>query len=332
MNTALTPELIQGAISIEQGDGFLHPWRTPYKQKELFPSINDGLLNQMAKPVGVRLRFTSTSSSVTLSLVPSTVDRTFDLVIENEIITTTTLLKGDSAISFCDLPGYSTPVEIWLGYNDDAKLTGLTGDGIAPAKDTRAKWLTYGSSITQCGAATSPARSWPATAARRHDLNLTCLGFGGQCHLDSMIARYIRDRQVDILTLKLGINIMGAASLSPRTFRGAVIGFVQIIREKHPDIPIGIVSPIISPPRETDPNAVGFSLSAMREELMDAVDRIQRVTGDKKIFYFDGLKLFGADLVDSYLPDHLHPNGDGYELMGQNAAEQILPTLLAELV
>jgi lysophospholipase L1-like esterase len=179
--------------------------------------------------------------------------------------------------------------------------------------------------------ANSPARNWPATAARKLDLNLTCLGFGGQCHLDSMIARLIRDREVDMLTLKLGINVMGAGSLSPRTFRGAVIGFVQIIREKHPDIPIGVISPIISPPRETNTNAVNFCLTDMREELADAVDRIQRVTGDDKIVYFDGLDLFGESLVNDYLPDNLHPNGDGYEVMGHNAADRILPRLIDAL-
>ena len=143
------------------------------------------------------------------------------------------------------------------------------------------------------------------------------MGLGGQCHLDSMVARLIRDREVDLLTMKLGINVMGAASLSPRTFRGAVIGFTQIIREKHPTIPIGIISPIISPPREATPNAVGFTLEMMRDELIDVVDRIRQVTGDEKIYYFNGLALFGEELVDDYLPDDLHPNGDGLRDFGK---------------
>ena len=157
------------------------------------------------------------------------------------------------------------------------------------------------------------------------------MGLGGQCHLDSMVARLIRDREVDLLTMKLGINVMGAASLSPRTFRGAVIGFTQIIREKHPTIPIGIISPIISPPREATPNAVGFTLEMMRDELIDVVDRIRQVTGDEKIYYFNGLALFGEELVDDYLPDDLHPNGDGCEILGNNATAKVLPQLLTAL-
>lgn len=324
----LTPDFIQGAISVEQGDGFVKPWRTNHVERDLFPSINDGLLDKMSQPVGVRLRFTCTSPSVTLSLVPTDNDRSYDLVINNDLVATKVLSAETDSVTFDNLPGDDTPVEIWLDFCGDTALTTLEGSGIQPAPDTRKKWLTYGSSITQCNASHSPSRSWPGTAARVHDLNLTCMGFGGQCHLDSMIARLIRDREVDLVTLKLGINMMGAASLSPRTFRGAVIGFVQIIREKHPDMPIGVISPIISPPRETKPNAVGFTLSAMREELEDAVDRIKRVKGDDNLYYFDGLTLFGEDLVDDYLPDNLHPNGDGYEIMGQNAAKQILSKLV----
>jgi len=327
----ITPDFIQGALSIEPGDGYVRPWRTDYQQKELYPSINDDLLNQMSKPVGVRVRFASSSASVTLSVLPAEVARTFDLVIGNERIDTLSMAVGETTLSVGDLPGDETPVEVWLPYDGPVSLATFDGEGVRPVSDTRLKWLTYGSSITQCGAAHSPSRTWPAIAARACDLNLTCMGFGGQCHLDSMVARLIRDREVDLLTMKLGINMMGAASLSPRTFRGAVIGFTQIIREKHPTMPIGIISPIISPPREATANAVGFTLEMMRDELTDAVDRIRRARGDEKIYYFDGLEMFGEKLVDDYLPDNLHPNGDGYEIMGKNATTNVLPQLLTAL-
>ena len=157
------------------------------------------------------------------------------------------------------------------------------------------------------------------------------MGFGGQCHLETMVARLIRDREMDLLTMKLSVNVMGQSSLSPRTFKAAVIGFTQIIREKHPTIPIGIISPIMSPPREATPNAVGFTLELMREELADAVDRMKQGAGDKNIYYFNGLEMFGETLVDDYLPDGLHPNGDGYEIMGNNATASVLTQLLTAL-
>ena len=54
--------------------------------------------------------------------------------------------------------------------------------------------------------------------ARDQNFNLTCLGYGGQCHLDSMVARMIRDLPANFISMCLGINIQGASSLGPRAF------------------------------------------------------------------------------------------------------------------
>ncbi len=78
-----------------------------------------------------------------------------------------------------------------------------------------------------------------------------------------------------------------------------------------------VISPIISPSREEELNAVGLSLTKMRSEIEDAVARTADC-GDANLHYFDGLQLFGDDLVQDYLPDQVRPNGDGYEIMGRN--------------
>ena len=90
-----------------------------------------------------------------------------------------------------------------------------------------------------------------------------------------------------------------------RTFRPAVIGFVHIVREKHPDTPLVVISPIFSPPRETTPNAAESTLTQMRVEVAEAVDAMQD-RGDTNLHYVDGLDLFGPDLAH-LLPDDLHP-------------------------
>ena len=131
----------------------------------------------------------------------------------------------------------------------------------------------------------------------------------------------IRDLPADYISMCLGINIQGAASLGPRAFRPAIIGAVQIIREKHPDIPLVLMSPIYSPPREEKPNAVGFHLQRMREEVQAAAAALQS-HGDKQVHYVNGLDVFGADLAH-LLPDDLHPNADGYRAMGQNFITEV---------
>ena len=57
------------------------------------------------------------------------------------------------------------------------------------AADALPRWITYGSSITHCRTAASPAATWPALVARARGLKLTALGFRGQAHADPMIAR-----------------------------------------------------------------------------------------------------------------------------------------------
>ena len=109
-----------------------------------------------------------------------------------------------------------------------------------------------------------------------------------------------------------------------RALFSSAIGMVEIIREKHPTTPIGIISPIICPPRENTPNPAGLSLCDMRVELEDAVKRIVETDGDENLFYFTGLDLFGEDLVGPLLPDDLHPNGDGIEIMGESAAKLVV--------
>lgn len=333
----LKEEFFEGAVSFERGDGWIKPWRVIFDKRALFASPEETLLGRMECTAGIRLRFKTVSGTIVLNTVADEVteeekvERLFDLTIDNELIKTVALPVGEEKVLFDGLPEEDKTVDIWFPQKHAVALRSLEIDDdcdVIVEPDKRLKWITYGSSITHCSSAHSPARTWPATAARALDLNLTTLGFGGNCHLEPMVARMIRDLPVDIITLKVGINIQGAASLGPRTFKAAVIGAIEIIREKHPDTPIGVISPIISPPRETTDNLVGLSLSKMRVEIEDAVKRIISVDGDTNLHYFNGLEIFGEELLGPRLPDELHPDGDGYEIMGRNVAEKVLPKLL----
>jgi len=324
----------EGAVSVEAGDGWLRAWRVPYPERRLFPP-DGGVPWQAGKGSGVRLRFRTGSACVGLGFLPvlpedqeeGAVDpRRYDLTIDGELVASKVVESGDEAVLFEALPAGDKVVELWLNVHAPTRVTHLLVDPGATAEvvpDDRPRWITYGSSITNCRGAHSPARTWPATVARKHGLNLTSLGFGGQCHVDPMIARVIRDRPADFISLKLGINVMGAASLSPRSFRPAIIGMVKIIREKQPEVPIALISPLASPPRETAPNPVGFSLQMMRGEVEDACRRLVDA-GDGNLYYFSGLDLFTEDDARAYTEDLVHPNGDGYELVAANFSKVVI--------
>jgi len=141
-----------------------------------------------------------------------------------------------------------------------------------------------------------------------------------------MVARLIRDLSADFISLKLGINIQGGASLGPRALLPAIIGFVQIVRDKHADTPITLISPIISPPREEVDNPVGLSLSKVRATVQCAFERL-RDAGDKNLFYVNGLNVMGENET-SHLPDDLHPDAEGYRVMARNFEREVFARMI----
>jgi hypothetical protein len=310
----------QGNVSLQKTEDWVMPWRTPHSMHVLFP---EPLLERSAMPAGVRISFQSNTTRVSGNIVPQNESGILDLCCDGEVVASLDLTQKDS-FTFEDLPEAEKLIELWLPQFGQFQLRSLEIDDGATLEtftDTRPRWITYGSSITQCRTAASSTQTWPAIVARESGLNLTCLGYGGQCHLDAMVARMIRDLPADYISMCLGINIQGASSLGPRAFRPAIIGAVQIVREKHPDIPIVLMSPICCPPREDNPNTVGFHLKGMREEVQAAAEALQ-THGDQNIHYVDGLSVFGPDFVH-LLPDDLHPDAEGYRVMGKNFVAEV---------
>lgn len=335
--------LFEGAVSFEESTVGVRPVRLPAERASLFPSPDDRLMDRARSGSGARMRFATDSRRLTLAVEPAVTDeepRVVDLTRDGELLVSRAIASGADAVEL-ELPGPGdddagltatgpTVYELWLHQFHPTRVASVSvddGAAFAVPADRRPRWITYGSSISMCRTATSPARTWPAVAARAHGLNLTCLGFGGECHLDPMVARVIRDLPADLITLKLGINVYGGASLSVRTYPAAVIGLISTVRERHPTTPIGVITSISSPERETAPNAVGCTLEDYREMTRDAVRRLERA-GDDRLRLFEGTDLFGES--DAHLlPDGLHPNAEGYELIGERVAERVLPALLA---
>ncbi|HUF99292.1 MAG TPA: SGNH/GDSL hydrolase family protein [Ilumatobacter sp.] len=314
-------------------------------------------------PAGVRLEFTTTSDHVELDVLVTRVTpmgrppqpAAFDLVSDGLLVNTQatdvgTLILYDpltaevefelgesTVIRFDGLEAGGGTYEIWLPHDSAVELRGLrVADGATfeQRPRSRRRWVHYGSSISHCMEALTPTGTWPSIVARHADLDLNNLAFAGQCMLDQMVARTIRDLPADLISVKAGINIVNGDTMRERTFTMAVHGFLDTVRDGHPSTPLALVTPIICPVAEDHPGptiaaangefrvperSAELSVGALTlrhiRQLLAHIVEARRAEGDHNLHLVDGLTLFGPDdAVD--LPDGLHPSPEGYHRMG----------------
>lgn len=242
-------------------------------------------------------------------------------------------------VRFSGLSAGMKNVELWLPQQTPTELVALRADGevLAPLPDGRRRWVHHGSSISHCLEADGPTGTWPVVAASLVGVEVINLSQPGNDMLDPYVARTIRDMPADLISLKPGINIVGLATFRRRTFGPAVHGFLDTIRDGHPDIPLLLMSPVSCPALEATPGpttigrdgkitALGdpadvahgaFSLEVVRDELARIV--AARQAHDPHLHYLDGRELLGPDEADD-LADGLHPTAAAYRRIGKRFA------------
>jgi lysophospholipase L1-like esterase len=354
---------ILGALDFDQRPEGVSPRRLPDWTRLQVPLMLETMLRM---PSGVRLAFRTDSKSVELTLLISKLVAKgtsapvvgLNLEVEGEPLRFVPTRKGNTVIysitdpddvsiergeadvvRFDDLPSGVKNVQVWLPHNAYVELREFKldpGSILESSNDPSRHWVHYGSSISHCMEAEQPALTWPAVAARAGGVSLHSLGFGGQCHLDQFIARTIRDLKPDVISIKVGINIINMDSMRERVFVPALHGFLDTIREGNPETKILLVSPIFCPSAENSPGPtlpdkagkfvtfegnekirVGcMSLSRIRT----LIEEVVRTRSDENLAYLDGLNLFSSEDAGD-LPDDLHPNPAGYIRMGERFAD-----------
>jgi GDSL-like Lipase/Acylhydrolase family len=308
----------EGAIEVVHGPDGSRPWRLPYSQIELFPT--EALRALAAMGAGVRIVFDTDSTTVAGSAAAPVVQvlSPVDLVVDGGPARSTRV-QEDGRFQFSGLPAGRKRVELWLPQYGDFRLLSLGVDECSeiwrPEHPLRPRLLVYGSSITHCRDALSPTQTWPALLASEFGADLTCLGLDGQCHLDPMVARVLSNRPAELIVACLGINVHGSGSYNSRSFLPTVLGFLSTLRDGHADIPIVVLSPIVSPSRETEIGGADLTLAGIRTEVHRAV-RILQDEGDANLHAVDGRDILGHDHAH-LLHDGIHPNAEGYRHMAR---------------
>jgi len=371
MNTTpITPALVRGVAELEPTDRGLRLHRLPTGTRTRFPDPQ--LLLMEAQPSGARIVVTTDARELELVVHPNRLayrgaDRArgaIDLVVDGELVATDPLTggdvlemdlqtgrsehrSGDSHVTRFDLPAGEKHVELWLPHNEGLELVELRSDRplVAAASDAP-RWLHHGSSISHGSNAVGPARIWPAVAARRAGVELRNLGLGGSALVDPFLARVMRDTPADVISVKLGINVVNLDAMRRRAFVPAVHGFLDTIRDGHPETPLLLVSPLFAGihennpgPGAVDPATLGtdhvqfvatgqagdtalgrLTLEVVRDALREVV---AHRTDDPNLHHLEGTELYGAADAEAHpLPDGLHPDTATHQLIGERFAER----------
>ncbi|AXG78925.1 GDSL-type esterase/lipase family protein [Streptomyces paludis] len=381
ITTPITADLLRGALDLEQTAHGVLPHRLPARARA---QCADGQLAMAeSQPSGVRLVFRTRATAVELETLPTKrvyvgapprPDGVYDLLVDGRPAGSATVTGGSTltvdmttgtaehrpgppgTLRFTGLSAGVKDIEIWLPHNETTELVALRTDApVGPVPDRGRKvWLHHGSSISQGSDAASPTTTWPALAASLAGVELINLGLGGGALLDPFTARALRDTPADLISLKIGINLVNTDLMRLRAFTPAVHGFLDTLREGHPTTPILVVSPILCPIHEDTPgpSAPDFSdlsdpgdpsdLSAGRLRFRAAGDPAERATGkltlnvirdelarlveqrsadDPNLRHLDGRELYGeADFAELPLPDRLHPDAAAHRRIGERFA------------
>ncbi|MFI1157407.1 GDSL-type esterase/lipase family protein [Streptomyces sioyaensis] len=378
LTTPLTADLLRGALDLERTEHGLLPHRLPARARA---QCADGLLAMAeAQPSGVRLVFRTRATAVELHTLrtkmayqgaPPRPDGLYDLIVDGRLagqasvsggnVRTVDLTTGSAetrpgpvgTVRFTGLPDRVKDVEIWLPYNEVTELVALRTDAPVEAvpQGGRKVWLHHGSSISHGSNAASPTTTWPALAASLGGVELINVGLSGSALLDPFTARALRDTPADLISIKIGINLVNADLMRLRAFTPAVHGFLDTIREGHPGTPLLVVSPLHCPLHEDTPGpcvpdfstlsagtlqftAMGdpaeraagkLTLGVIRAELARIVE--QRAADDPHLHYLDGRALYGeADFAELPLPDQLHPDAATHHRLGERFAAMAFGT------
>ncbi|MBW5484164.1 GDSL-type esterase/lipase family protein [Streptomyces bambusae] len=373
ITTPVTADLLRGALELEHTAHGVLPHRLPARARA---QCADGqLATAEAQPSGVRVVFRTRATTVELDALrtknayrgaPPRPDGVYDLLVDGRLARQASVTGGNirsvdlttgtaqirngpvGTVRFSGLADRVKHVEIWLPHNEITELVALRTDApVEPAADSgRRTWLHHGSSISHGSDAASPSTTWPALAGALAGVELTNLGLSGGALLDPFTARALRDTPADLISIKIGINLVNTDLMRRRAFGPAVHGFLDTIREGHPATPLLVVSPVLCPIHEDTPGpsapdlgeltegrlrfraagdpaerAAGkLTLDVVREELARLVE--QRSADDENLHHLDGRELYGeADFAELPLPDGLHPDAATHHRMGERFAE-----------
>lgn len=211
--------------------------------------------------------------------------------------------ERDDKVITLNFPLYQGVQEVMIGLPPGASVSP------PPAYADDRKIVIYGTSITQGGCASRPGMAYPSLVSRRLNREVVNLGFSGNGKGEPELARIIAQiEDPACLVLDYEANVDTAAlerTLPP---------FIEIYREKHPEVPILVVSRITHAKEKFEEQM--RKDRAERKEIQRQAVAWRHSRGDGHIYFVDGSRLLG-DFAQDCTVDGSHPTDWGFHLMAE---------------
>lgn len=212
------------------------------------------------------------------------------------------------------LPLYQGVESIEIGLYEHSHLK-------APLKlqDER-RVIVYGTSITQGGCASRPGMCYTNILSRRMPYEFINLGFSGNGRGEPELAELIGEiERPGLLVLDYVAN-----AESPEQYRATLPNFIRIYRNRHPKVPILVLSRIAYAADVHDAASIARRAS-YRDTGQQTVEAL-RIDGDRHISFFDCTELL-ADDYEQCTVDGIHPTDLGFMRMA-NGLQSVFSGML----
>ena len=212
--------------------------------------------------------------------------------------------KGQMNEILVEFPLYNDVQKVMIGLPKGSKLD------VAKPYAIEKPFVYYGSSITQGGCASRPGTCYQSYISRHFDADYINLGFSGSGRGETVIADYMANLDMSLFVLDYDHNAPNA-----RWLKNTHEPLFLKIREKHPDVPVLMVShPAYDP----------YWLEGReRYAIIEQTYKNALARGDKHVAIIDGSAFFEAPFACDCMVDNVHPTDLGFAFMAKKMIPEI---------
>ena len=186
------------------------------------------------------------------------------------------------------------------------------GSRLQPPEPLKKYVAVYGTSITQGGCAARPGMAWTNIVSRRMQRHFYNYGFSGSGKGEPVMAELLG-------TLDPAMYILVFQSNAGKAYIANLKNFIAILRKKHPETPIVVISTFFRPR-----SAESYYLNIARQQ--HKVVEEFRKAGDKNIYSIDGSATMDPYRYEATV-DGTHPTDLGFMLKA-NFIQKVIEPLL----